>query len=56
MIYTTEIIKKKKSNSNKIRSVLKIIFFPFTAAILLLILYAGYMKFVKHEENINILG
>ena len=56
MICTTEIIKKKKSNSNKIRSIVKIIFFPFIVAIFLLILYAGYMKFIKHEENINIFG
>lgn len=56
MIYTTETIKEKNNKKETRRKILKVISFPFVIGILLLILYIGYMKFVKHENDINILG
>lgn len=56
MIYTDQMIKEKNIQKEKRRKIFKIISYPFIALILLLILYAGYMKYIKKENDINILG
>lgn len=56
MIYTDQMIKEKNNKKEKRRKVFKIISYPFIALILLLILYSGYMKYIKKENDINILG
>lgn len=56
MIYTNEMIKKINNQKEKRRKIFKIISFPFIILIVLLVLYVGYMKFIKKENDINILG
>lgn len=56
MIYTNEMIKKINNQKEKRRKIFKIISYPFITLIFLLVLYAGYMKYIKKENNINILG
>ena len=56
MIYTDKIIEQKQNNRKKLGMILKIITYPFIALIILLVFYAGYLKYIKHEDDINILG
>lgn len=56
MIYTNEMIKERNSQKEKRRKIFKIVSFPFIILILLLVFYAGYMKYIKKENDINILG
>lgn len=56
MIYTDKIIKQRNNQKEKRRKIFKIISFPFVIIILLLVFYAGYMKYIKKENDINILG
>ena len=56
MIYTNEMIKEKNNKKEKRHKIFRIISFPFIILIVLLVLYAGYMKFIKKENDINILG
>ena len=56
MIYTNEIIKKKYERKLIIKRLLKIIYVPIIASIVLITMLAGYKKYVKHENNISILG
>ncbi len=56
MIYTNDIIKKKKSNHKKIKKAIKLIYMPFVIAIALAIVYMGYLKFIKKEDNASIFG
>ena len=56
MIYTDKIIEQKQNKRKKIGMILKIITYPFIALIILLVFYAGYLKYIKHEDDINILG
>ncbi len=56
MIYTNEIIKKKYEKKLIIKRLLKIIYVPIIASIVLITMLAGYKKYVKHENNISILG
>ena len=56
MIYTNEIIKKKYERKLIIKRLLKIIHVPIIASIVLITMLAGYKKYVKHENNISILG
>ena len=56
MIYTNEVIKKKKAKKMVLKKFFKILHIPIITAIVLLVIYMGYMKYVKHENNISILG
>ena len=56
MIYTNEIIKKKYEKKLIIKRLLKIVYVPIIAGIILITIFAGYKKYVKHENNISILG
>lgn len=56
MIYTNEIIKKKYEKKLIIKRLLKIVYVPIIAGIILITILAGYKKYVKHENNISILG
>ena len=56
MIYTNEIIKKKNLKKAKRQKIFRIISFPFVILIIALVLYAGYMKYIKHEKDISVLG
>ena len=56
MIYTNEIIKKKYEKKLIIKRLLKIVYVPIIAGIILITMLAGYKKYVKHENNISILG
>ena len=56
MIYTNEIIKKKYEKKLIIKRLLKIVYVPIIAGIILITILAGYKKCVKHENNISILG
>jgi len=56
MIYTNEIIKKKYEKKLIIKRLLKIVYVPIIAGIILITILAGYKKYVKHENDISILG
>lgn len=56
MIYTNEIIKKKYEKKLIIKRLLKIVYVPIIAGIILITILVGYKKYVKHENNISILG
>ena len=56
MIYTNEIIKKKYEKKLIIKRLLKIVYVPIIAGIILITILAGYKKCVKQENNISILG
>lgn len=56
MIYTDKIIKQRNNQKEKRRKIFKIISFPFVIIIVLLVFYAGYLKYIKKENDINILG
>lgn len=56
MIYTDEMIKQKNKQKEKIHKVQRIIAFPIIIVILTLVLYIGYLKVIKKENDINILG
>lgn len=56
MIYTNKIIKKKYEKKLIIKRLLKIVYVPIIAGIILITILAGYKKYVKHENNISILG
>lgn len=56
MIYTNDIIKKKYEKKLIIKRLLKIVYVPIIAGIILITILAGYKKYVKHENNISILG
>ena len=56
MIYTDEMIKHKKNQKEKRHKILKVLFYPLTIAILLVVFYMGYLKFIKKENDINVLG
>ena len=56
MIYTNEIIKKKYEKKLIIKRLLKIVYVPIIAGIILITILAGYKKCVKHENNISIFG
>lgn len=56
MIYNNEIIKKKYEKKLIIKRLLKIVYVPIIAGIILITILAGYKKCVKHENNISILG
>ena len=56
MIYTNDIIKKKYEKKLIIKRLLKIVYVPIIAGIILITILAGYKKCVKHENNISILG
>lgn len=56
MIYTNEIIKKKYEKKLIIKRLLKIVYVSIIAGIILITILAGYKKYVKHENNISILG
>ena len=56
MIYTNEMIKEKNDKKIKLHRIFKIIAFPIMIIVLLLGLYVGYTKFIKKENDINILG
>lgn len=56
MIYTDKIIKQKSNQRKKRHEIQRIISFSITIVILLFLLYIGYLKFVKKENDISILG
>ena len=56
MIYTDEMIKHKKNQKEKRHKILKVLFYPLTIAILLVVFYMGYLKFIKKENDINVFG
>ena len=56
MIYTNEMIKQKNNQKEKRHKIRKIIFFPIIIATLALVFYIGYLKVIKKENDINILG
>lgn len=56
MIYSDTMIKKKQRKKEKMRTLFKIITIPIGIIILTIVFYIGYLKFVKQENNINILG
>ncbi len=56
MIYTDKMIKRKKSERKKINIFLKILIYPFVILLILMVFYSGYIKYVKHENDINIFG
>lgn len=56
MIYTDKMIKQRNNQKEKRSKIFKIISFPFVIIILLLVFYAGYLKYIKKENDINILG
>ncbi len=56
MIYTDEMIKKKNNQKMKRHKILRIISLPIIIAILLLVFYIGYLRFIKKEKDINIFG
>ncbi len=56
MIYTNEMIKQKNKQKEKRHKVQRIIAFPIIIVILTLVFYIGYLKVIKKENDINILG
>lgn len=56
MIYTDKMIKDKKTKKEKINKILKVIVYPFIILIFSLVIYVGYMKYIKHENDVNIFG
>ncbi len=56
MIYTDEMIKQKNKQKEKRHKIQRIIAFPIIIVILTLVFYIGYLKVIKKENDINILG
>ena len=56
MIYTSDKIKKKNNRKRKISKILKVVFFPIIAILLILILYTGYIRVIKSEKDVSIFG
>ena len=56
MIYTDKMIKNKKTKKKKFNKILKVIVYPFIILIFSLVIYVGYMKYIKHENDVNIFG
>ena len=56
MIYSDDVIKKKLNKKEKIKKAEKIIKIPFIVVFIILLSYIGYLKFIKHETNINLFG
>ncbi len=56
MIYTDEMIKQKNKQKEKRHKIQRIISFPIIIVILTLVFYIGYLKVIKNENDINILG
>ena len=56
MIYTNDIIKQKNAKKLKIKKTIKFSYMPFVIAIILIILYMGYQKFLKKDSNASIFG
>ena len=56
MIYTDEMIKQKNKQKQKLNKIVKIITYPIAIVILLLVLYMGYIKCIKHEKDVSIFG
>ena len=56
MVYTNEDIKQKMIRKKRIKTAFKIIFLPILAIIFILVGYISYMKYIKHETDINIFG
>lgn len=56
MIYTDKMIKQKYIQKKKRHKILEIIHFLLIIVIIVLFSYIGYMKFIKHENDVNILG
>jgi len=56
MIYTDEMIKQKNKQKEKRHKIQRIISIPIIIVILTLIFYIGYLKFIKKENDISILG
>lgn len=56
MIYTNDIIKQKNIQKRRIKNAIKFIYMPFVIAIALIIIYMGYLKFVKKDDNASIFG
>ena len=56
MIYTDKMIKDKKTKKEKFNKILKVIVYPFIILIFSLVIYVGYMKYIKHENDVNIFG
>lgn len=56
MIYTTETIKKKNARKIAFKKLLEAINIIIIISISIFATYIGYMKYIKHEQDISILG
>lgn len=56
MIYTSETIKKKNARKMAFKKFIGSMYIIVIIAIAVLALYIGYMKYIKHEKDISILG
>ena len=56
MIYTNDIIKQKNIEKKRIKNTIKFIYMPFVIAIAVIIIYMGYLKFIKKDNNASIFG
>ena len=56
MIYTNEAISKKIKKKDNIRKFFNVIITSFTCMLLIFTMYLGYIKYIKHEKNIDVFG
>ena len=56
MIYTNEVIKKKKARKILLKKIFKYIYISIFVVIIMLAIYVEFMKYVKNEENASIFG
>ena len=56
MIYTNEMIKKKKENKQKRGKILRVLFIPLVLIIIILVIDIVYQKYIQKSSSISILG
>jgi len=56
MIYTNEVIKKKKARKILLKKIFKYIYISIFVVVIMLAIYIEFMKYVKNEENASIFG
>ncbi len=56
MIYTNEFIMRKNANKMLLKKIFRFIYISIFTAIFILVLYLGYMRYIKKENNVGIFG
>lgn len=56
MIYTNDVIKKKNAKKILLKKIFRFIYISVFTIILILVMYLGYMKYIKNEKNTGLFG